>query len=138
VFTKTGVGGTDHVWFYDVEADGWSLDDKRLPLLPEDKQGPTPKSALTEEEHASNNLADLVIRWEKRNEAEQDQPRSAHSFCVPKSEIAAAGYDLSLNRYKEVVREEVIHQAPTKILADLMELEDEIRDSMKTLEGMLQ
>src|SRR5918995_457711 len=47
VFTKTGVGGTDHVWFYDVLADGWSLDDKRQPLLSDDKLGPTPKITLT-------------------------------------------------------------------------------------------
>src|SRR3954471_21383621 len=55
VFTRTGVGGTDHVWFYDVRADGWSLDDKRQALLPEDKLGPTPGAVLTEPEAAKNN-----------------------------------------------------------------------------------
>ena len=60
VFTKTGVGGTDHVWFYDVRADGWSLDDKRQPLLSDDKLGPTPEVALTEAEAAKNDLPDLV------------------------------------------------------------------------------
>ena len=63
LFTKTNSGGTDHVWFYDVDADGWSLDDKRTPLLPEEKLGVT--AALTAEEHAKNNLPDVLARWEK-------------------------------------------------------------------------
>src|SRR6202011_745850 len=61
VFTKTNSGGTDAVWFYDVEADGWSLDDKRNPLLPETKLGPVPAEKLTEEEHAENNLPDVLL-----------------------------------------------------------------------------
>jgi type I restriction enzyme M protein len=60
VFTKTEVGGTDHVWFYDIEADGRSLDDKRQPLLPEEKLGVTPTTELTDEEHQKNNLPDLL------------------------------------------------------------------------------
>jgi type I restriction enzyme M protein len=63
LFTKTGVGGTDHVWFYDVEADGWSLDDKRQPLLSEDKLDPTQDTPLAEAEHVRNNLPDVVMRW---------------------------------------------------------------------------
>src|SRR5207248_6641292 len=63
VFTKTNSGGTDFVWFYDIEADGWSLDDKRTPLLSDDKLGPLPKAKLTEEEHAKNNLPDILARW---------------------------------------------------------------------------
>jgi type I restriction enzyme M protein len=63
VFAKTGVGGTDDVWFYDVEADGWSLDDKRQPLLLEEKLGPTPFEPLSEAEHTKNNLPDIVMRW---------------------------------------------------------------------------
>jgi len=59
VFTRTGVGGTDHVWFYDVRADGWSLDDKRQPLLPDDKLGPTPTAALAEAEAAKKRSARL-------------------------------------------------------------------------------
>lgn len=66
LFTKTGVGGTDLVWFYDVEADGKSLDDKRTDLLPAEKQGPTPESTLSEEEHCRNNLPDILERWEER------------------------------------------------------------------------
>jgi type I restriction enzyme M protein len=67
VFTKTGYGGTDHVWFYDLQADGWSLDDKRNPLLPEDKLGPCPREALSGEEHAKNNLSDALTRWAERS-----------------------------------------------------------------------
>ncbi len=63
VFTKNNSGGTDHVWFYDVEADGWSLDDKRAPLLPEHKLGVVPAVALTAEEHVKNNLPDILARW---------------------------------------------------------------------------
>ena len=98
LFTKTNSGGTDDVWFYDVEADGWSLDDKRQPLLPDDKLGPIPPQALTDEEHTKNNLPDVLARWKERNGKERKRPRTAQSFCVPKADIAAKGYDLSLNR----------------------------------------
>jgi type I restriction enzyme M protein len=137
MFTKTNAGGTDHVWYYDVDADGLSLDDKRSNLLPEDKLGPTPAVALTAEEHAKNNLPDLLARWTARDGAERERPRTAQSFCVAKSDIAAQGYDLSLNRYKEVVHAEIAHRPPKEILADLAKLEAEIQQGMKELEGML-
>jgi len=137
LFTKTNSGGTNHVWFYDVEADGWSLDDKRTPLLSEDKLGPTPRTAVTTEEHAKNNLPDVLARWQQRDASERERPRTAQSFCVPKADIAAHGYDLSLNRYKEVVHEEVEHRLPQEILADLARLEEEIQEGMKELKGML-
>jgi len=137
LFTKTSSGGTDQVWFYDVEADGWSLDDKRTPLLPEDKLGPVPRAALSEDEHGKNNLPDVLARWAARDGAERERPRTAQSFCVPKADIAAQGYDLSLNRYKEVVHETVEHRAPKEILADLAKLEEEIQGGIKELEGML-
>jgi type I restriction enzyme M protein len=137
VFTKTNSGGTDQVWFYDVEADGWSLDDKRMPLLSEDKVGPVPRTALAADEHAKNNLPDVLGRWRERNGTERERPRTAQSFCVPKADIAAQGYDLSLNRYKEVVYEEIEHRAPKEILADLAKLEEKIQWGMKELEGML-
>jgi type I restriction enzyme M protein len=69
LFTKTNSGGTDRVWFYDVDADGWSLDDKRTPLLSEDKLGPVPAVALSEAEHAKNNLPDLLARWRSTGRA---------------------------------------------------------------------
>ena len=111
LFTKTNSGGTDWVWFYDVEADG--------------------------NEHAKNNLPDILARWRKREGSEHKRPRTAQSFCVPKADLVAQGYDLSLNRYKEVVHEEVAHRAPKEILADLSKLETEIQLGMTELEGML-
>jgi len=137
IFTKTNSGGTDHVWFYDLQADGWSLDDKRQPLLSEEKLGVTPVQVLTDAEHAKNNLPDVLSRWAQRDTSEQERPRTAQSFCVPKADIAANGYDLSINRYKEVVHEAVEHLAPKEILANLAKLEAEIQEGMKELEGML-
>jgi type I restriction enzyme M protein len=138
LFTKTNSGGTDQVWFYDVEADGWSLDDKRTPLMSDDKLGAVPKTALTADEHAKNNLPDILARWQQREGSERKRPRTAQSFCVPKADLVAQGYDLSLNRYKEVVHEEVAHRAPKEILGELANLEVEIQRGMKELEGMLE
>lgn len=137
LFTKTESGGTDHVWFYDMAADGWSLDDKRQPLLDEAKLGVTPRQALTEDEHGKNNLPDALARWRQRDTGERGRPRTAQSFCVPKAEIAAQGYDLSINRYMEVVHEEVGHLPPSEILAKLKVLEVEIHAGMSELEEML-
>jgi type I restriction enzyme M protein len=137
VFTKTNSGGTDYVWFYDMEADGWSLDDKRQPLLPDDKLGTAPVQTLTEVEHSKNNLPDVLARWRGRNKTERERPRTAQSFCVPKSDIAANGYDLSLNRYKEVIHEQIEHVPPKLLLAELMQLEREIEQGLKELEAML-
>ncbi len=138
LFTKTGVGGTDHVWFYDIQADGFSLDDKRTALLPPEKLGPTPAEELTEEEHAKNNLPDVLMRWEERADNERENPRTAQSFCVPKAEIVATGsYDLSLNRYKEVEHEEVEHAPPKEIIAELRAIEQQISDGLTELEEML-
>ncbi len=118
LFTKTNSGGTDHVWFYDVAADGFSLDDKRQPV-------------------AANDLPDVAARWGQRSGTERQRARTERSFCVPKADIAAQGYDLSLNRYKEVVHEEVAHRAPGEILARLRVIEAEIAEGMEKLEGML-
>lgn len=137
LFTKTNSGGTDNVWFYDMKADGWSLDDKRSPLLDEEKLGPVPSTELTEEEHAKNNLPDVLARWQERDNNELKRARTEQSFCVPKADIAAQGYDLSLNRYKEVVHEEVDHRPPKEILESLAKLEAEIQQEMTELEGML-
>jgi type I restriction enzyme M protein len=110
LFTKTNSGGTDRVWFYDMQADGYSLDDKRTPLLGEDRLGVRPAAKLSAEE-AKNNLPDVLARWQKRDGAEKKRPKTAQSFTVDKSAIAAQGYDLSINRYKEVVHEEQAQQA---------------------------
>jgi type I restriction enzyme M protein len=137
LFTKTNSGGTDHVWFYDVDADGWSLDDKRIPLLNEDKLGPAPRTALTADEHAKNNLPDVLARWHHRDGTERRRPRNTQSFCVRKTDIAAQNYELSLNRYKEVVHERADHLPAREILTELAKLEVEIQEGMKALESML-
>jgi type I restriction enzyme M protein len=137
LFTKTNSGGTKYVWFYNVDADGWSLDDKRTPLLSEDKLGAAPQATLTAEELQKNNLPDVLARWQQRDGIERKRARTEQSFCVPKTDIAAQGYDLSLSRYKEVVQEAVDHKAPQEILAGLAKLEKDIQHGMKELEGML-
>ena len=138
LFTKTNSGGTGHVWFYEMRADGWSLDDKRTALLAEDKAGAVPKVALAEEEHAKNNLPDALARWATRNGAEKERSRLEQSFCVPRADIVAQGYDLSMNRYQEVVHEETDHRPPLDILADLVVLEGEIQADMKQLASLLE
>jgi type I restriction enzyme M protein len=137
IFTKTNSGGTDNVWFYDMQADGFSLDDKRQALLDADKLGVVPATALTADEHVKNNLPDVVARWLKRDTTEVGNARTAQSFCVAASEIAAAGFDLSLNRYKEVVHEAVEHLAPQQLIAELKQLEAEIQAGLFELEGLL-
>ena len=87
-FTKTGMGGTDNVWFYDLQNDGYSLDDRRNPIDTDD-------------------LPDALTRWADRDGSELDRERTDQSFCVPASEIADNDYDLSINRYKEIVYEEI-------------------------------
>jgi type I restriction enzyme M protein len=137
LFTKTNSGGTEKVWFYDVTADGWSLDDKRTPLLPAEKLGPMPDVALAEGEHAKNNLPDALARWFRRDGDELHRPRTEQSFCVPKADIVEQGYDLSLNRYKEILHEEVEHRTPLEILADLERLESEIQQGLSDLKATL-
>jgi len=122
LFTKTNSGGTDQVWFYDMQADGFSLDDKR--------------NVLDQAKHESNNLPDILKRWQHRG-AEAKHARTEQSFLVPKSEIIGNDYDLSINRYKEVVHELVQYDSPKKLLADLKKLEAEIMRGMEELEGMI-
>lgn len=122
LFTKTNSGGTDQVWFYDMQADGYSLDDKRNPL--------------DSNKHETNNLPDLLARWQHR-EKEAKRARTEQSFLVPKAEIAANDYDLSINRYKQVEYEEVQHASPQVILAELKALEADIMRGMNELEEML-
>lgn len=118
LFTKTNSGGTHDVWFYDMQADGFSLDDKRTPR-PD-----------------NSDLADILARWQKRD-GEGNRARTVQSFLVPKSEIAANDYDLSINRYKEVEYEAVEYDPPKVILARLAELETEIAKGREKLEEML-
>ena len=136
VFAKGGQTGD--VFFYDVEADGWSLDDKRQPQLPEAKLGAAPRQPLDPTDHEKNNLPDVVIRWKQRKTTEKRRPRTEQSFWVPKADIIGKGYDLSINRYIETLHEEISHRPPREILSDLVRLEDEIRQEIKELEGMLE
>jgi type I restriction enzyme M protein len=137
-FTRTDSGGTDDVFFYDMKADGFSLDDKRTPLLPDDKR--SLYADLTPEEHAKCNLPDVLKKWQqwKSGKGGSDfADRTAQCFRVPKADIVANNYDLSLNRYKEIVHEEVQHRPPAEILANLTKIEGEIQQGLKELEGML-
>lgn len=137
-FTKTGVGGTEDVWFYDLKADGYSLDDKRNALLDPEKLGATPEVALGADEFGKNNLPDVLERWGEREGLEKERPRTAQSFCVSKEEIAASGsYDLSLNRYKEIVYDEIKYDPPAEIIAELRNIEGEISSGLRKLEEML-
>jgi type I restriction enzyme M protein len=118
LFTKTGCGGTDHVWFYDVQSDGFSLDDKRNPV-------------------EANDLPDVLARWALRDGSELERARTEQSFCVPVADIVAQGYDLSLNRYKEIVHDEVDHRPPLEIIAEIEVLEGEIAQGLAELKAML-
>ncbi len=137
LFTKTGVGGTDFVWFYEITADGWSLDDKRTPLLPEEKLGPRPKFILTGDESLKNSLPEALARWRDRGGSERLRSRTDESFCVPKADIAARAYDLSLNRYKEVVQNEARHRSPLEVIAEVERLESEIQHGLAALKAIL-
>ena len=139
LFTKTNSGGTDHVWFYDLEADGYSLDDKRTPLLDADKLGVTAGliGGGGGEGHAKNNLPDALARWQQRNESELERARTEQSFCVPKNDIAANDYDLSINRYKEIIYDEIEYPPPSEILDELIALEEEIQQGINNLKAML-
>ncbi len=143
LFTKTNSGGTDYVWFYDVKADGWSLDDKRQPLLPADQLGAVPRDERAQPSpfdlarHTRNNLPDVVARWAERNSAGRQRTRTEQSFSVPKADIAAQGYDLSLNRYKETVDDDTDHRSPLEIVTELEELESDILQELGNLKAML-
>ena len=136
LFTKTNSGGTDYVWFYDLKADGYSLDDKRTPLLDADKLK-VAATRLSEEEHAKNNLPDALDRWQERDRNELTRARAEQSFCVRKADIAATDYDLSINRYKEIVYDEIEHPSPGTILDELTALEAEIQKGIEDLKLML-
>jgi len=117
IFTRTDSGGTENVWFYDMQADGFSLDDKR--------------NIVNE-----NDIPDMLEQWHKRD-ASQPPERTAKAFFVPVDEIRNQGYDLSINRYKEGVHEEIVHEDPKEILDRLIGLECEVMDDLKVLRGML-
>lgn len=135
-FTKTGVGGTDQVWFYDMQADGFSLDDKRTQLISDEQREQLFDLDAKFSDHDKCNIPDLIARWFTRDK-EKKRARTEQSFLVPKEEIAQNGYDLSINRYKEVVYEEVQYDSPKVILKRIKELQRAMDEGIKALEGML-
>lgn len=118
IFTKTTTGGTDKVWFYDMTADGFSLDDKRSPV-------------------SENDIPDIIERF-KNLEKESDRKRTDKSFMVSKSDIVENDYDLSINKYKEVEYVPVEYPPTSEIMANIRELEKEISKEMEELEKLLQ
>lgn len=117
IFTKTNAGGTDKVWFYDMKADGFSLDQKRDPVT-------------------QNDIPDVIARY-RNLEAEADRSRKEQSFVVPVEEIRANDYDLSINKYKEVERVKVEYEQPAVILNRIKALETEINSTLSDLEKMM-
>ncbi|WP_193045263.1 type I restriction-modification system subunit M [Mycolicibacterium baixiangningiae] len=118
LFTKTNSGGTDSVWFYEVAADGYSLDDKRNAV-------------------EANDLPDALARWSARAGSERERARTDRSFCVSKKDIVAQSYDLSLNRYRESVHDAIQHRPPLEIVAEIEKLEREIAAGLVELKAML-
>ncbi len=118
VFTKTGHGGTDKVWFYDMKSDGYSLDDKR-------------------NEIKENDIPDIIERF-KNLDKEVDRKRTEKSFLVPKDEIVANDYDLSINKYKKVVYEAVEYPPTSEIYANIMDIEKQITDELAELGKLLE
>lgn len=117
IFTKTEHGGTDKVWFYDMQADGLSLDDKRTPIN-------------------ENDIPDIIARF-KNLEGEAERKRTDKSFMVPKDEIASNDYDLSINKYKETEYVAVEYPPTEEIMANIRELEMQIGHEMDELEKLL-
>ena len=117
IFTKTNHGGTDNVWFYDMTADGKSLDDKRTPI-------------------ADNDIPDIIARF-KNLEGEKDRKRTDKSFMVPKSEIIEKDYDLSINKYKEVEYIPVEYPPTSEILDEIEKLNEQIMEETRVLRELL-
>lgn len=116
-FTKTGTGGTDNVWFYDMKADGYSLDDKRTEIK-------------------DNDIPDIIKRY-RNLKAEKNRKRTDNSFMVPFTDIKANDWDLSINKYKEVVYEEVTYAKPSVIIQDIRKLKEESDNKLLILEELL-
>ena len=117
IFTRTGHGGTDKVWFYDMKADGLSLDDKRT-------------------EVQENDIPDIIARFKNR-EAEKDRKRTEQSFFVSKQEIAEKEYDLSINKYKETEYVPVEYPPTSEIMGNIRRLETQIGQGLDELEKLL-
>ena len=117
IFTKTNAGGTDKVWFYEMHADGFSLDDKRSPVQ-------------------ENDIPDVIARWQNLA-GEETRTRKDQSFLVPVADIRANDYDLSFNKYKEIERVVVEHEAPEVILSRIEALENDIQAALTNLKEII-
>lgn len=138
IFTKTNSGGTDQVWFYDMQADGYSLDDKRTQLGSKNEKGELIQK------HEENNIPEIVHVFETlvssngdKNEAEAPKNRTNQHFFVPVDEIRDNDYDLSINRYKEIVYEKVEYDRPEVILERIENLDKERNKLLSTLSDLL-
>ncbi|MDP1512156.1 class I SAM-dependent DNA methyltransferase [Paenibacillus sp. CMAA1739] len=118
IFTKTGTGGTDHVWFYDMKADGYSLDDKRVPIK-------------------ENDIDDIIARFSNL-QGEEKRKRTEQSFFVSVDEIREKGFDLSINKYKEIEYEEVEYKKPKVIINEILTLETEVLNDLNALKELLE
>ena len=139
VFTKTTTGGTDKVWFYDMQSDGYSLDDKRQPMGEEFNGFDDLEKLVTQhikKEITYTDIPDLINRWRNKDK-ENKRKKTDKSFFVPVKEIISNGYDLSMNRYKEVVHEEKTYDKPGIIIKKIRELDKERAEALKTLEALL-
>ncbi|MCW3807061.1 type I restriction-modification system subunit M [Plebeiibacterium marinum] len=144
VFTKTGTGGTDKVWFYDMKADGYTLDDKREILgKPDEKEPEIP--TLRTYKHEENNIPDIIEKFHHITQnlsASKDltafaQDRSSQHFFVSVDEIREENYNLSFNLYQEIVYEEIKYDSPKVIIDRISQLDMERKDLMKELGGLL-
>ena len=117
IFTKTTTGGTNKVWFYDMTADGFSLDARRVPIK-------------------SNDIPDIIERYNNLDK-ENNRTRTDKSFFVTKDEIVNNSYDLSINKYKDIVQEKIEYENPKVILKQIMDIEDDFQKQLKELEGLL-
>ena len=117
VFVKTDAGGTDNVWFYDMKADGFSLDDKRSEI-------------------SDNDIPDIIARF-RNPDGEKDRERTEQSFFVPKQEIVDNDYDLSINKYKKTEYVAVEYPPTDEIMAELERLNEQVTKEMAELKEML-
>ena len=139
-FTKTNSGGTDKVWFYDMKADGFSLDDKRTPILGDEifEQCFSNPEKAKEVANGKCDIPQILIDWKKLAKGEGNfEDRTTPSFLVPKKEIADNGYDLSINRYKKIVYEEVEYEKPEKLIASIKDLDLKRQKALSNLEKLI-
>ncbi|WP_138994897.1 class I SAM-dependent DNA methyltransferase [Larkinella sp. C7] len=139
IFTRTNTGGTNQVWFYDMRADGYSLDDKRAATGPDFEKFADLERLITQNEETpitTTDIPDIISRWRNRA-AESSRARTDQSFMVPVDEIRENAYDLSINRYKEVVYAQKSYDTPETIIAQINALDAERQDDLKALAELL-